>query len=174
MLGLKTLGVVLIISGFGSYGLMGARRLDKRVHQIRNIRLAMAFLEKEITYLHTPLTTALARAAQSIPYPASMLFSHCARSLQDRQGATFTEAWRASLEQLARVSELKKEDLELLQSVASQLGMSGADDQQRFFRYIEEQLKIQEDKSRHELESGRKIRAYGGFILGSTVVLLLF
>ena len=173
MIGLKTLGVVLIILGFGSYGLMGAQILDKRVQQIRNIRLAMGFLEKEITYLHTPLTTALTRAAQSIPNPASMLFSQCAKSLQDRQGATSSEAWKLSLENLARVSDLKKEDLELLQSVASQLGTSGVDEQQKFFRYIEEQLKIQEEKSRHELESGRKIRSYGGFILGSTVVLLL-
>jgi len=173
MLGLKTLGVALIILGFGSCGLISARILENRVQQIRNIRLAMGFLDKEITYLHTPLTLALERAAQSIPYPASVLFSECAWSLQDRQGVTFSEAWRQSLDSLDNVSDLKKEDLQLLQSVASQLGTSGVDEHQKFFRYMEEQLKIQEDKSRHELESGRKIRAYGGFILGSTVVLLL-
>lgn len=173
MLWLKTMGIVLVVSGFGSYGLMGARSIEKRVEQIRNVRLAMGFLEKEITYLHTPLPTALYRAAQSVPGPARRLFSNCSLSLQDRQGITITEAWMQSLEMLRYNSDLTDQDLQLLQSLSSQMGMSGAEEQKKLFGLIQEQLKIQEEKARCELESGRKIRSYGGFILGATVVLLL-
>lgn len=173
MLCLKTLGVVLVISGFGSYGLMRARSMDQRVEQIKNIRLAMRFLEKEITYLHTPLPLAMARAAQCIPAPANRLFEDCSRNLQDRQGVTINEAWSQSLEKLRKKSDLNDSDITVLQAVSSQMGMSGAEEQKRLFTMIQEHLSIQEDRARSEAESGRKLRSYGGFILGATVVLLL-
>jgi Stage III sporulation protein AB (spore_III_AB). len=173
MLWLKTIGAVFIISGFGSYGLMSASSLDKRVEQIKNIRLAMRFLEKEITYLHTPLPLAMARAAECIPAPANLLFADCSRHLQDRQGITIHEAWSQSLACIRRKSDLNNEDITVLQSISSQMGMSGAEEQKRLFIMIQEHLHIQEDRARREAESGRKLRSYGGFILGATVVLLL-
>ncbi|PKM78597.1 MAG: hypothetical protein CVU90_00950 [Firmicutes bacterium HGW-Firmicutes-15] len=173
MLWLKTLGAAFIVSGFGAYGLMGARSISNRVEQIRDIRLAMGFLEKEISYLHTPLPLALERAAQCTPEPARTLFFECGRTLQDRQGLTTPEAWAQSLEKLRTVADLKDEDLELLRTLSSQMGMSGVDEQKKLFGLVQEQLKIQEEKARREVESGRKIRAYGGFIFGATVVLLL-
>ncbi len=173
MLWLKTLGAAFIVSGFGLYGLMGARSISNRVEQIKNIRLAMGFLEKEISYLHTPLPLALERAAQCTPEPAKTLFFECSRTLQHRQGMTTPEAWDQSLGKLRTISDLKDEDLELLKILSSQMGMSGADEQKKLFGLVQEQLKIQEEKARREVESGHKIQAYGGFILGATVVLLL-
>ncbi len=173
MLWLKTLGAAFIVSGFGAYGLMGAQSISNRVEQIRSIRLAMGYLEKEITYLHTPLPLALERAAQFTPRPAQALFAKCGRTLQARQGMTTFEAWAISLEYLRTISDLKDEDLELLKTLSSQMGMSDADEQKKMFGMVQEQLRIQEEKARGEVESGRKIRAYGGFILGATVVLLL-
>lgn len=38
---------------------------------------------------------------------------------------------------------------------------------------VQEQLKVQEDRARLEEENGRKLRVYGGFAFGATVVLLL-
>lgn len=173
MLWLKTLGVVLVVAGFGSYGLMGAHSMDQRVEQIKNIRLAMRFLEKEIAYLHTPLPLAMARAAQCIPAPANQLFEDCSLTLQDRQGITINEAWSQSLEKMRKRSDLNNADITLLQAVSSQMGMSGADEQKKLFAMIQEQLNIQEDRARREAESGRKLRSYGGFILGAAVVILL-
>jgi stage III sporulation protein AB len=173
MLWLKTLGAAFIVSGFGFYGLMGAKSISNRVEQIRNIRLAMGFLEKEISYLHTPLPLALKRAAQCTTEPAKSLFFDCGHTLQNRQGMTTPEAWAQSLEKMRAISDLKDEDLELLKMLSSQMGMSGTDEQKKLFLLVQEQLKIQEGKARREVESGHKIRAYGGFILGATVVLLL-
>jgi stage III sporulation protein AB len=173
MLWLKILGAAFIISGFGLYGLIGARNLSNRVVQIRNIRLALGFLEKEITYLHTPLPLAMERAAGCTPEPAKTLFYECGRTLKVRQGMTTSEAWALSLKKLHAISDLKDEDLELLKMLSSQMGMSDADEQKKLFGLLQEQLKIQEEKARQEAESGHKIRAYGGFMLGATIVLLL-
>ncbi|MDD4801722.1 MAG: hypothetical protein PHF24_02090 [Syntrophomonas sp.] len=173
MLWLKTLGAAFIISGFGLYGMMGARTISNRVKQIRNIRIAMGFLEKEISYLHTPLPLAMERAAQCTAEPARTLFYQCGHILQDKQGMTIPEAWTYSLEKLRSVSNLKDEDLEVLKVLSLQMGVSGLDEQKKLFKMIQEQLKLQEEKARQGVEAECKIRAYGGFILGTTVVILL-
>ena len=59
----KTIGIALIIGGFGGFGLGRARRFEKRVEELKNLRLALGFLEKEITCTYTPLSRALSRTA---------------------------------------------------------------------------------------------------------------
>lgn len=173
MIWLKTLGVACIISGFGCYGLMGARRIEKRVEEIKTIRLSMGFLEKEITYLQTPLSRALQRTAHLTNPPMRILFEESSRRLQDRQGISIGEAWDIALLKLRTVSHLKEEDIDILRAASAQLGSSGIEEQKKLFQLIQEQLKFQEDKARLAVESGRKLWSYGGFILGAVVVLLL-
>lgn len=173
MLWIKTLGIVLVMAGFGSYGLLGAASLDKRVQQIRNIRLAMSILEKEVSYLHTPLSRAFSQTAGCVEEPARSFFQNCSHDLQDRQGITISEVWTSNLHKVKKSSHLKNEDIELLQLIASQLGMSSQDEQLKLFKMIQEQMKVQEDKARLEAQTGYKLRAYGGFILGAVIVLLL-
>ncbi|HHW60622.1 MAG TPA: hypothetical protein GX404_01790, partial [Syntrophomonadaceae bacterium] len=93
--------------------------------------------------------------------------------LKDRQGATVYEAWQKALVYLEQSSHLKPDDLEVLRKAAAQLGMSGPMEQEKLFILMQEELKIQEAKAREAEESGKKLRAYGGFILGTAVVLLI-
>jgi stage III sporulation protein AB len=51
--------------------------------------------------------------------------------------------------------------------------MSDAAEQKKVFNLLQEELRMQEEKAREELKSGRKLWAYGGFIMGAVVVLLL-
>lgn len=173
MIWIKTLGVACVISAFGGYGLMGARRIDNRVEQIKTVRLAMGFLEKEITYLQTPLSQALEHTARLTQPPLQGLFAESSRSLQNRQGISAGEAWEIGLARLHKDSDLNAEDLEILRSLANQLGASGIGEQKKLFQLIQEELKIQEEKARGKVESERKLWSYGGFILGVTVVLIL-
>ena len=173
MIWLKTLGVACVISAFGGYGLLGARRIDNRVEQIKTARMAMGFLEKEITYLQTPLSQALEHTARLTPPPMQILFAESSRSLQNRQGISVGEAWEIALARLQDCSDLHADDLEILRTVASQLGASGVEEQKKLFHLIQEELKIQEEKARGKVASERKLWSYGGFILGATVVLIL-
>jgi len=169
----KMLGVILIIGGCGCYGLISANRLRKRVEQLLNIRLALACLEKEINYLHTPLPAALSRAARGAAEPARSLFVGTSQDLQTRAGITINEAWQHNLRSFYQQTELNEQDLELLLVMAPQLGMSGGKEQVKLLTMVQEQLKVQEDQARLEENNGRKLRVYGGFAFGATVVLLL-
>jgi stage III sporulation protein AB len=170
---LKTLGITLIIAGCGSWGLLGARRIDKRVAQIKDLRMALGFLEKEITYIHTPLSRALERTARFCGTPVSCLFTESSKGLEAREGITAGEAWMKGLQALKNNAELKAADLDILSTAALQLGMSDVGEQKKFFSLIQEELQIQEEKALQEVESGRKLWAYGGFIVGAMIVLLL-
>lgn len=173
MLWIKTIGIVLIISGFGGWGLSGARRVEKRVEQLRELRLAMGFLEKEITCMYTPLSRALERTSKFCDFPIAILFRESSERLREKDGITIGEAWNIGLQELYSSSELKETDIELLSAAGHQLGMSDAFEQAKFFNLIQEELKIYEEQALKEMESGRKLWSYGGFILGTVVVLLL-
>jgi len=173
MLWLKTIGVALVIAGCGSGGLMGAKKVDKRVEQIKNVRQGMGYLEKEITYLQTPLSLALEHTANMTSPPLQILFSESARNLLSRQGISVTEAWKDALVRLKPQADLHDDDLRVLHTAATQLGASGIEQQKQYFLLLQEQLKIQEEKAGEKVKSERKLWSYGGFILGTTVVLFL-
>lgn len=170
---MKLLGIALVIGGSGAYGLFSANRLQKRVEHIINFRLALGYLEKEINYLLTPLPVALMRSAMNANEPAKSFFKVVSEDLNDRAGITVSEVWQQNLNKMRITSELKNEDIELLGVISSRLGMSGVEEQMKMFAMIQEQLKIQEKKARQEEHTGRKLRVYGGFAFGATVVLML-
>lgn len=173
MLWLKTIGICLTVAGCGTWGISRASRYGRRVEQLRALKMALGFLEKEIIYMHTPLTRALERTGHFAQPPVSQLFQTAARHLQNKEGATAREAWLAGMQNLSRVGDLGKAELQLLESAAPQLGMSDAAEQGKFIRLMQEQLKLLEDQASQQAEAGQKIWSYGGFILGAVVVLLL-
>ncbi|NLB87687.1 MAG: hypothetical protein GX790_00425 [Syntrophomonadaceae bacterium] len=169
----KALGVAFVMAGFGAWGLLGAKRIEKRVEQLKNLRLALGFLEKEITYNYTPLTRAMERTYMFSPKPVNYIFKDCSLMLKEKDGITAHEAWSKAVKNAAHYLELKSEDLELVLSASSQLGMSDVYEQRKFFTFIQEELKVQEEKAMEEVNSGQKLWSYGGFILGAVIVLLL-
>lgn len=173
MIGLKVIGISLIISGFGGWGLAGARRMDKRVDEIRDLRMAIGFLEKEITTIYTPLSLALQRTAEFSDKPVTYLFRESAAVLETKQGVTIREAWREGLASMARSSSLLPADTKVLENAGGQLGMSNASEQKKIFALIQEELKLQEEKARDGVKANRQLWSYGGFIMGAVVVILL-
>lgn len=173
MLLLKTLGGICVISACGVGGLKGSRGLEKRRKQLKDLRMAINFLEKEITYMHTPLSLALARTAYYTEPPIAFLFEESSRYLKEKQGFTAGEAWLKGIFFMRQHADLKKQDIELLNTAAHQLGMSNASEQKNYFALLQEELKILEENALYDVEKGRKLWSYGGFVLGFTVVLLL-
>ncbi|MBP1761619.1 MAG: hypothetical protein H6Q64_1161, partial [Firmicutes bacterium] len=81
--------------------------------------------------------------------------------------------WEGALTRLRQQGDLHEDDLQVLQTAATQLGASGIEQQKQYFLLLQEHLRIQEEKAREKAESERKLWSYGGFILGATVVLFL-
>jgi stage III sporulation protein AB len=173
MLLIKALGGICVISACGVWGLKASRSLERRREQLKDLRMAMNFLEKEITYMHTPLSLALARTAYYSEAPISFLFELSSRYLSEKKGLTGGEAWSKGISFMRKHADLKEKDIALLKTAAQQLGMSDASEQKKYFALLQEQLKILEERALQEADKGQKIWSYGGFVLGFTVVLLL-
>ncbi len=169
----KLVGALLTFFACGLYGLAGAQSLENRVRQLKSMRFALAVLEKEITYLQNPLPFALQKAASVASPPARQFFTGVARSLQSKGGVTADEAWREGIAWLKENSDLTDGDTHLLQSFASRLGMSDVEEQKKAFGLLEEELKQSEDSAAKTAAAEKKLWTYGGFLLGTLVVLLL-
>ncbi|MGI6422217.1 MAG: stage III sporulation protein AB [Syntrophomonadaceae bacterium] len=173
MLWIKIMGSVMLVSALGFWGLAGAHGIGRRSEELKELRFALAFLEKEITYMHTPLTLALERTAAVCHHPIAGFFLESAVKLKAREGLTAGEAWGQGIAWLKTQSHLKSADLEVLNTAAQQLGMSDSSDQRKFLMMIQEEIKVQEEKARQEQRANQKLWSYGGFIMGIVIVLLL-
>ena len=173
MLGLKIMGAASIITGFGCWGLNAARRMDRRVEQLQELRLALGFLEKEISCIYSPLSQALAKTADFSRPPVSYLFATSSSLLQEKTGMTAAEAWNAGIEGLRLHSDLQEMEIGLMATASLQLGISDASQQKKLLTLLQEELALLEQKAMQQAEGGRKMWTYSGFILGAMVVLLL-
>jgi len=169
----KIVGGLLTFLACGAYGLAGAKSLDNRVRQLKSIRFALAILEKEITYLQNPLPRALQKTALLAEPPTRQFLAVAAGCLERRGGVTAEEAWLEGIKTLQENSDLSETDLFLLQSFASRLGMSDTEEQKKAFQLLGEEIKQLEDSAFKTAATEKKLWTYGGFLLGTLVVLLL-
>lgn len=169
----KTLGIVLLVGACGSAGLFKAGQLTRRTRLLRDIRLDLEFLLKEIDYDRSPLVRALEKTARISTGPAAYLFSGTCQALRKEPGITAREAWAQGMNELSRFNLLTDEDLSILLTIGERLGVTDAEDQVRLLRIAAEELKTQEEKARELESSGKKIWSYGGFLAGLMVALLL-
>lgn len=170
---MKTLGVVLVFSGTGIWGLAGARCMQQRCHQLAQLKTALAFLEKEIVYTYTSLSLAMEKTAAFAGSPACLLFAECARQLQQKKGVTAQEAWLGGVAHLRQGSQLRQQELLMAANLAQLLGVSNAESQRKALILLQKELELVQEKARQEADSNQKLWSYGGFIVGSAIVLLL-
>ncbi len=170
---LKLIGVVFVIGSCGSWGLIGSRRVRQRIEQIKDLRLGLNYLEKEITCMYTPLSLAMKNTAGYTRYPVCVFFGTVAESLKNEGGMVAAEAWQFGITKLRQAAQLKDEELQFLESLSGQIGASNSKEQQKCLDLISEQLKIIEEKCQTNMDSSQKLWTYGGFILGAIMVLLL-
>ncbi|MGI6487237.1 MAG: hypothetical protein GX964_02360 [Syntrophomonadaceae bacterium] len=169
----KLTGAAFIIGACGVYGLSQARTIENRVRHLRSLRFGAAILAREITYIQNPLPRALEKAVTLASFPAQELFKVVMDHLCQGAGYTAAEAWSRGAERLRDVSDLKAEDISLIDSFGAQLGMSDVEAQKKAFRLLEEELKLQEQRAAEAVAAEKKLWSYGGFLLGCLIVLLM-
>lgn len=169
----KVIGVSLVISVTGWIGLQKAYQLSRRTRAIREMRMALDFLEKEISYARNPLEEALKRTANVSSEPIKGFLGRVSRVLREDLSTPAREAWSQGINHLCEQQVFTAEDLAIIGLIGTRIGASDASDQIRMLRQAGAELKIQEDKSRQQEDSEKKIWSYGGFLVGLIISILM-
>ncbi|MGE5544901.1 MAG: hypothetical protein ACM3UW_08030 [Bacillota bacterium] len=169
----KIIGVSLIVSVTGWLGLQKAFQLSQRTRAIRQMRMALDFLEKEISYARNPLAEALQRTALVSSEPAKGFFEKVSKALREDLSTPAREAWSQGINHLCEQQVFTAEDLAIVGLIGTRIGASDVSDQIRMLRQAGAELKMQEEKSRRQEDSEKKIWSYGGFLVGLIISILM-
>ena len=169
----KVIGVSLVISVSGWIGLQKAFQLSRRTRAIREMRMALDFLEKEISYARNPLEEALKRTANVSSEPLKGFFAKVSRVLREDLSTPAREAWSQGINHLCDQQVFNAEDLAVIGLIGTRIGASDASDQLRMLRQAGAELKMQEEKSRQQEDSEKKLWSYGGFLVGLIISILM-
>lgn len=171
---LKLVGAVMVVIASGLTGLAVANSYSRRPRELRSLRSALQILETEIAYGATYLPEALELVAARCGQFVQPLFERAARELKNMSGNTATEAWEKSLEAFYPTTALRPQDLMVLKSLGSSLGISDREDQIKHLHLAVEHLTAETRASEEEAARNVKLWSYLGFLGGLTIVLVLF
>ena len=169
---IKLLGAVLIVFSTTWVGWDMAKRLVARPKQIRDIRAALQILEAEIMYGHMPLREAVLKLAKQIPAPISSGFTLFADNLNG-ENQTVTNAWRKSMEEMRKWTELEEKELEILLQFGETLGKHDRDTQQKQIQLTLTHLEREELMALDKQSKYDKMVKSLGFFSGLLIAILL-
>ncbi|MGI9860026.1 hypothetical protein SDD30_01405 [Moorella naiadis] len=171
---IKLWGGMLIIMTCGCLGLMVARGYRARVEQLRQLSAGLKMLEMEIRYTATPLPLALVRVANQSRGVVAHFFHTVAGCLKREPATGAQAAWEGGLVELKEKGALELEDLEILRSLGPLLGRSGVEDQVKNLELTRQLLGQQQLLAMERTNRQGRIWQTLGFLLGVTLVLLLY
>lgn len=171
---IKLVGAAMVVASGTLGGMAVAGRYSRRPRELKSLGAALQMLETEIAYGANHMKEALEQVAARCDKAVSPLFRMAAAELSTASGISAASAWGNSLEVYYRTSALKPQDLIILRSLGSSLGISDRADQIKHLTLAMEQIKSENVKAEDEAARNVKLWNYLGFMGGLTVVLILY
>ena len=171
---IKLLGATMVVAAAGIGGMTVAGRYSRRPRELKSLGYALQMLETEISYGANYLQIALEQVAGRCDRAVAPLFSRAAAELSSNTGITAARAWENSLAAYYRASALNGQDLIILRSLGSSLGISDRTDQVKHLHLAMEQIKSENARAEEEAARNVKLWNHLGFLGGLLVVLILY
>ncbi len=167
----KLLGAVLIIIASATVGRYASKKLEKRVCFLADVQQGILTLAREMDYALTPMPQAFAVAAQTAR-SARFLFGSAAEILSSQRGVSAEEAWKEAMQQVTM--PLKAEEVQVLESFATGLGLSDKANQLKKLELSRLRLQALETTAKEEYQKMAKVWRSLGLTFGFAVVLICF
>lgn len=171
---IKLIGAFLIVISSSLVGMGLASQFVQRTKQLRQLQVAMQWLETQIVYGSTPLHIALAHISERIGGEIGNLFSAVAEGLTDRREASTRECWDEGIKREWAKTAMKNPEKEVLLHLGQVLGQSNREDQQKHIRLALMSLKSEEQQARDNQQKYEKMCRSLGLLGGLLVVILLY
>ncbi|GIN85515.1 stage III sporulation protein AB [Heyndrickxia sporothermodurans] len=168
----RIIGAVFIIFSTTWAGFEFSRHLSERPRQLRVLRTALQSLEAEIMYGHTPLHEAARKLSLQLPKPVSLFFEKFSAKLTTMD-TTVKIAWEESLQEIWKMTALKKNEYEILIQFGETLGKHDRVTEQKQIILTLTHLEREEAEARDKQQRYEKMMKSFGFLSGLLIVILL-
>lgn len=170
---IKLIGAIIIIVATTWTGFEAARNFSDRPKQLRALRSALQSLEAEIMYSHTPLHEAARRLADQLANPLANFFKTFASRLTNTE-TTVKDAWETSLQEIWKLTALKKGEFEIMRQFGETLGRHDRLSQQKHILLTLSHLEREEADAINAQAKYEKMLKSLGFLSGLLLIILLF
>nr|WP_272893623.1 stage III sporulation protein SpoIIIAB [Heyndrickxia oleronia] len=168
----RVIGAIFIIFSTTWAGFELSKRLSERTRQLRMFRTALQSLEAEIMYGHTPLHEAARRLSTQMPKPIATCFEQFSLRLTTME-TTVKCAWEESLQEIWKLTALKRSEYEILVQFGETLGKHDRMTEQKQIILTLTHLEREEEDARDKQQRYEKMMKSLGFLSGLLVVILL-
>jgi len=173
MIGLKTIGMLLILAASTGAGFIYAESFRKRYSQLQELQRAIYQFQGEIEYTHTPIPEALFNVANKSKEPIGKIFKEISSSLERNEAQNVYEAFRIAFNSNKTDLCLKNEDINIIFDMAKVLGEADIEGHKKIFSYTLEKLKNHTKIAEGLAEKNVKMYRYLGVTLGGMTVIML-
>lgn len=168
----KIVGAVIIIIATTWTGFEASRHFNERPRQLRLLKSALQSLEAEIMFGHTPLHEASRRLSVQMTKPISLFFEAFTEKLTHSE-TTVKEAWEESLQEIWKLTALKKGEYEIMRQFGETLGRHDRFSQQKQIQLALTHLEREEVDAYDRQATYEKMVKSLGFLSGLLLVILL-
>ncbi|QUH20689.1 stage III sporulation protein SpoIIIAB [Alkaliphilus sp. B6464] len=171
---LKVVYSIVIVCCSSLLGFIFANTYIERTKLLNSLLSTIQMLETEIVYGATPIPILLEKVGNKSRKEIGSIFFTAADLLSKKQGQTFEEIWHISVSKETEGTCFNKDDIEILLSLGKNLGISNCEDQTKHIRLVQEDLKRHYELS--ILEQGRNVKLFKnlGFLLGLSIIIILY
>ena len=171
-IGLKLLGVVLVIGAGSAVGFYKAHELKRRIADIIMLQNSFRLLETEIYYTRSPVPIAMELLETKLSETMKTFFYHVRYGMEYHH-LPLCQAWEEALHDLEQRTCLCAEEVSAVHNFGLSLGVGDIQDQQKHFQLLQQRLQHALQTAEHNSIKQERIWQYMGVCVSMVVVLLL-
>jgi len=171
MIGLKTVGMLLVLGASTGAGFIYAESFRKRYSELMELQRAIYQFQGEVEYTHTPIPEALLDVANKSKDPIGRIFKQISFKLENNEAQNVYEAFKLAFK--SNTLCLNSEDINIVLDMAKVLGEADIEGHKKIFNYTLEKLKNQIKIAEGLAQKNVKMYRYLGVTLGGMTVIML-
>lgn len=170
---LRLLGAGMTVAGCASLGFGTCRRMQRRIHTLRELTRMAVMLSAEITYAHADLKEAFGHIEKRVSEPLSSFLRNVKRQMEEGECGLLGDIFQNRIREDLAPGGLTGEDMQNLGTLGEQLGYLDVQMQKRTLDYYLQQVNEAYEQARREYQEKEKMVRCLGIGAGVFLVILL-
>lgn len=164
--------LISILACSTSIGFLLSKRYVDRLNELTDLYVLINILQNKIKFTQLPLKETFEQIGNvSLKTNVKNIFLQCSSTLKNTD---LDNSWKDALKKETSFLNLKKDDIETINTLGSILGKSDVEGQMNEINEFKERLNIQIKQAEEEKRKNSKMFKSLGTIVGLVIVIILF